>query len=294
MFEKYKTPALFQSKNAVLTAFSSGKATSLVLDSGGGTTSVVPVHDGYALRKGIVMSTLAGNRITEELHKAVEKKGISIKPSFMISRRAINPNKDVVQFEVKLKDCPNTTNSYMNYMVSNVVRDMKEIVCRVSEAPFDESAHSTISTMAYELPDGNTVEVGTDRFVVPELMFNPAPLNVDASAAPFTGVHQMIYDSVTKCDNDIRRELFNSVIVTGGNTLLAGFHERLIYELHEVAPQQLPYKVKVFSTPNTTERKFSVWIGGSILASLGSFQQMWISKSEYEEYGSSVVEKKCP
>lgn len=55
----------------------------------------------------------------------------------------------------------------------------------------------------------------------------------------------MIYDSVTKCDNDIRRELFNSVIVTGGNTLLAGFHERLVNELPEVAPQQLPYKVKV-------------------------------------------------
>ena len=75
----------------------------------------------------------------------------------------------------------------------------------------------------------------------------------------------MIYDAVTKCDVDIRRELYNNVIVTGGNTLLPGFHERLANELPEVAPQQMPYKVKLTSTPNTTERKFSVWIGGLLL-----------------------------
>jgi len=198
-----------------------------------------------------------------------------------------------VQFEVKLKDCPNTTTSYTNYMVSNVVRDMKESVCRVSETPFDENISTNLPTMAYELPDGNTIEVGVERFTIPELMFNPSPLQTEG-AGGFTSVHKMISESVTKCDNDIRRELFNSVILTGGNTLMPGFHERLINELPEVAPQQQLTRVKVVATPNTAERKFSVWIGGSILASLGSFQQMWISKAEYEEHGRSIVERKCP
>jgi len=299
MFEKYKVPALFISKNAVLTSFSTSKATSLVLDSGGGTTSAVPVHEGYALRKGIITSPLGGNKLTDELRKSLERKGISIKPSFMITRKPVhNPaNKELVQFEVKLKDCPNTTSSYTNYMIGNVVQDMKEVVCRITELPYDENdtANSSVPRTSYELPDGNNVEIGHERFLVPELMFNPASLNTEGSGSALTGVHQMIYDSVSSCDADIRRELFNNVLVTGGNSLLPGFHERLLYELGEILPQQHPSKLlKVLSTANTMERKFSVWIGGSILASLGSFQQMWISKAEYEEHGRSIVERKCP
>lgn len=285
MFEKYKIPALFVSKNAVLTSFSSGKATSLVLDSGGGVTSCVPVNDGYVLKKAIVRSTLAGDRVTSELHRALGKKGVSIKPSFMITRKEIRPS----EFQVKLKDCPNTTASYTNFMVESVVRDVKETVCRVPERPIDDS-YAHLATMPYELPDGNTIEIGQDRYSVPELLFNPEPLNTDGNT--FTGVHNMLYDSVTKCDADIRRELFNSIIVTGGNTLLPGFFDRLLLELS--VPNLVPYKLKIFASPNSLERKFSVWIGGSILASLGSFHQMWISKAEYEEHGSSIIERKCP
>jgi len=144
--------------------------------------------------------------------------------------------------------------------------------------------------MPYELPDGNTIEVGADRFAVPELLFNPEPICTDVHS--FIGVHNMLYDSVTKCDADIRRELFNSIIVTGGSTLLPGFFDRLSLELS--VPNLVPYKLKIFASPNSAERKFSVWIGGSILASLGSFHQMWISKVEYEEHGASIVERKCP
>jgi len=285
LFEKYKIPALFVSKNAVLTSFSSGKATSLVLDSGGGVTSCVPVNDGYVLKKAIVSSTLAGDRLTKEMQLALEKKGVSIKPSFMITRKEIRPS----EFQVKLKDCPNTTASYMNYMVENVVRDIKENVCRVAEKPIDDS-YANLATMPYELPDGNTIEVGPDRFAIPDLLFNPEPLNNDTHT--FTGVHNMLHESVTKCDADIRRELFNSIIVTGGTTLLTGFFDRLSLELS--VPALVPYKLKILASPSSAERKFSVWIGGSILASLGSFHQMWISKAEYDEQGASIVERKCP
>ena len=52
--------------------------------------------------------------------------------------------------------------------------------------------------------------------------------------------------------------------------------------------------VEVTASANTIERKFTTWIGGSILASLGSFQQMWMSKQEYEEHGVAIVHRKCP
>lgn len=49
-------------------------------------------------------------------------------------------------------------------------------------------------------------------------------------------------------------------------------------------------KVKIVAPP---ERKYSSWIGGSILASLSTFQQMWISKQDYDESGPSIVHRKC-
>lgn len=109
---------------------------------------------------------------------------------------------------------------------------------------------------------------------------------------------------------DLRPLLFNNVIVTGGNTLFTGFTERLSNELPMMIPGVkflsiliylfttyifffLQAKVKVHGAGNQIERKCSSWLGGSILASLGTFHQLWISKKEYEEVGSSIIETKC-
>ncbi|NXM60438.1 ACL6B protein, partial [Illadopsis cleaveri] len=86
--------------------------------------------------------------------------------------------------------------------------------------------------------------------------------------------------------------LYGSVIVTGGNTLLQGFTDRLNRELAQKTPPSM--RLKLIASNSTMERRFSPWIGGSILASLGTFQQMWISKQEYEEGGKQCVERKCP
>ncbi|RHN38705.1 putative Actin family [Medicago truncatula] len=77
MFEKYKAPALFLAKNAVLTSFASGRATSLVVDCGGGSTTVAPVHDGYVLQKAVVASPIGGEFLTDCLMKSLESKGIA-------------------------------------------------------------------------------------------------------------------------------------------------------------------------------------------------------------------------
>ncbi|MEJ1272688.1 transferrin receptor 2 [Cricetulus griseus] len=97
------------------------------------------------------------------------------------------------------------------------------------------------------------------------------------------GVGHVVTTSIGMCDIDIRPGLYGSVIVTGGNTLLQGFTDRLNRELSQKTPPSM--RLKLIASNSTMERKFSPWIGGSILASLGTFQQMWISKQEYEEGG---------
>ncbi len=94
------------------------------------------------------------------------------------------------------------------------------------------------------------------------------------------------------CDIDLRPALYGSVVVTGGNTLIQGFTERLNRDLSLKTPPNMRFKL--ISASGAQERRFGSWIGGSILASLGSFQQMWISKQEYEENGKSQVDRKCP
>uniref|UniRef100_A0A2K6GV10 Actin like 6A n=1 Tax=Propithecus coquereli TaxID=379532 RepID=A0A2K6GV10_PROCO len=86
--------------------------------------------------------------------------------------------------------------------------------------------------------------------------------------------------------------LYGSVIVAGGNTLIQSFTDRLNRELSQKTPPSM--RLKLIANNTTVERRFSSWIGGSILASLGTFQQMWISKQEYEEGGKQCVERKCP
>jgi len=251
---------------------------------------------------GIMKSTLAGDMLTDVYLKILEQKGKAIRPHYMIeSKKEIRPG----EFEVHLRDLgvpSRTTESFRLYMMKQVVRDLKETVCRVSDVAFDEEANANIPTIPYELPDGNVIEVGTDRFKLPELMFSRPPADLipvvqqfmTPDEPPFAGVQQLIVSSIGKCDPDIRRELYSSIIVTGGNTILPQFPERLHKELQEKAATQQMYKVKLVATSSVVERKFSVWIGGSILASLGTFQQMWMSKQEYDEHGKSLVERKCP
>lgn len=78
------------------------------------------------------------------------------------------------------------------------------------------------------------------------------------------------------------------MVMSGGTTMFAGIASRVQKEVEALAPPSV--KIKVVAPP---ERQYSVWIGGSILASLSTFQQMWVSKTEYEEMGPSIVHRKC-
>jgi actin beta/gamma 1 len=95
-------------------------------------------------------------------------------------------------------------------------------------------------------------------------------------------------NSIMKCDLDIRKDLYGNIVMSGGTTMYAGISDRMQKEITALAPSSM--KVKIVAPP---ERKYSVWIGGSILASLSTFQQMWISKQEYDEAGPSIVHRKC-
>jgi actin len=127
------------------------------------------------------------------------------------------------------------------------------------------------------------MKILTERFRCPEALFQPSFLGMESA-----GIHETTYNSIMKCDVDIRKDLYGNVVLSGGTTMFPGIADRMQKELTALAPSTM--KIKIIAPP---ERKYSVWIGGSILASLSTFQQMWISKEEYDESGPSIVHRKC-
>lgn len=143
--------------------------------------------------------------------------------------------------------------------------------------------NSTQKNSQYELPDGKIINIGSQKYRAPEALFNPMLAGKELKSFP-----ELVYNSIMLADVDIRRSLYENIVLSGGTTMYPGLSERLGKELVNMVPAAM--RVKVVSSE---ERKYSVWIGGSILSSLSTFQSSWVTKKEYEETGSHIVHRKC-
>jgi len=166
-----------------------------------------------------------------------------------------------------------------------ILQDIKEKLCYVAldyETEKKIYSESSVMDKTYELPDGKIVYLSKQRFMCPEALFHPKKYGYQ-----FSGLHEMINQCIMNCDIDLIKDLYGNIVLSGGNTMFFGIAERLRKEL--AALNTLSMKINVIAPP---ERKYSAWMGGSILSSLSIFQTLWITKTEYEESGPEIVHRK--
>jgi len=288
-FEKYQVPAFFLVKSPVLSAFANGRYNGIVVDSGASHTSAVPVVDGYVLQHAIIKSPLGGEFLVNQSLSLLKERGVDLTCPYMIEHKKVVREGDPAKF-TKKSSLPAVTNSWHMYQQRQLLRDFTQSVLTCSETAFDADTASTMPAEPYEFPTGFTDEFGVERFKLPEALFDPS--YIKGCNSTMLGMSHVVGSSISLCDVDLRPSLYSGVVVTGGNSLTSGFVERLTRDLTARTPPNMRLKMITAQTPS--ERRFGSWIGGSILGSLGSFQQMWISRQEYEESGKGQIERKCP
>lgn len=265
MFEVFNSPAVVIANTATLSLFSTGRSSGIIVDSGYGRTHIGPVWEGYVMPHFLRRMDIAGSDLTVHLQGKLRMDGYPF--STIADLERVN--------QIKEELC---------YVSSNITAELN--YCQESKS----------LERLFSLPDGQQVYMNEHRFTVAEAMFDPSLLggvgesfNKDGtSAGTYPGIHEIIHDTINLCDKQIQQELYSGIVLAGGNTLFNKFDERVQAEVAKMAPKKTTVRAVAFP-----DRKYATWTGGSVLGSLSTFPCMWVSKNEFDDYGPSIVHRKC-
>lgn len=302
MFEQFNVPGLYISTSSVLSLYAAGRTTGVVLDIGDRTSDFVPIYEGFCVTHAIERLDMAGRNVTQQLKKQLIE---SNRGTLQNCEQLITDN---VVDEIKRKHCyvalehehtlarlehhrKMKTNQRhrqqiqdgdsQNQQQQQQDQDDKEDAFGSSKS----KRKSKLDDCVYQLPDGQKIKIDAKlRFDAPEMLFRP--WRYVEPGMEVEGIHRLLYESITKCGSDLRKEMTGNIILSGGSTLFSGFIDRLELEMDQLTP--IVYQPVNVLAPK--ERQNGAWIGGSILASLNTFhhQNAWIQKREYNESGPQI------
>ncbi|KRX00350.1 hypothetical protein PPERSA_10849 [Pseudocohnilembus persalinus] len=230
MFEKYNVNSFFLATQQVLALFATGNTTGIVVDSGYASTHTVPIYEGFALSHAIQKTPLAGRDLTDYLIKLYEEGG---------------SKGDDPQQRRKFSTMPEA-----NWVNANDTKEKKCYIVSDYESEIKQQEGGGKEDVLHVLPDGNKIYMGTELFKCPEALFTPLKLGKD-----YQGIHESTFQSIMKCEVDIRKDLYGNIVLAGGTTMFKGLKDRLKKEVAALAPSTMLIDVK-----DPPERKYNIRI----------------------------------
>nr|XP_020729777.1 actin-like isoform X2 [Odocoileus virginianus texanus] len=247
LFETFSVPALYLANQGVLSLYASGHTAGMTIESGEGMTYFVPIIDGCPLHQSTFHMDIAGQDLTLYFLRLLSESG-----HLLVSTAD--------------REC---------------MRDLKEKNCFVA-LDFEKEkaeANSPSYPQKCQLPDGQEIDLGRERFFCPEALFQP-----DLIERNDLGIHIKAFECISSCNPALWKILFGHIILSGGTGTCSGLRARLQKEASALVSPKI--NVKVSTCPYSV---YGAWAGGSILCSLSTFKDMWVTREEYREMGSSVV-----
>jgi centractin len=243
LFDTHKIEYLFFASQPVLSLYSTSSASGAVLESGDGVTQSCIIYDGYLIPGSNKRINLGGKDVTEYLQFLLNKKGYGLN------------NSDGFHITKKIKE-------------------------EIGEVSVDKNiSNNKDINKKYMLPDDNEIDVGEERFLAPEILFNPMLKEYE-----YPGLPEILSESINKVNVDLKKQLYNSILLCGGNMKMKGMKERIHKELKKNAPKNIKVRLHTPSTPEN-----SAWIGANIISSLDISKDMWISRKEWFETDASII-----
>ena len=303
LFETYDAAGVFIARSGTLALYANAKTTGIAVDMGAGGTQITPVQDGFALMEHAYLHPVGGALLDACIADRLDRAGARL------DARVLLPFQKMRSYY--------SSESYHAWLIARTVRELKQSLCQVASSSLESTDLGETAAISFELPDGTHVGVGLERFAVPELVFNPAPLlhaehgpnvmgslhlvgqvagaTAASSASPsflrLCGLHDAIASVASSCDHESRHDLVSGLVLAGAASRLRGLHARLEREFSALA---VPRRMRPRLAFATKEQALGTWLGGSILGSLSGFPELWFSKAEYYEHGGWMVHKKCP
>ncbi|GJQ10822.1 hypothetical protein GpartN1_g4971.t1 [Galdieria partita] len=289
VFQELSMRATFVLNHATAATFASARTTALVVCVGHKGTSVVPVVEGFSLNRATIRNAIGGEFLTRILWKY------------------FNEYADLVEKEQR-ESCGKL--DLKNLGTQRLIEDIKHSICGLwneKEEDVVNSHGAPIQVFRYEWEKGHSFQISRElSWKIPFIVFQPSSLKeppLDRLSLVFLdqpdsieninqmdGVCDMVLKALRKCDPDLRRDLVGNILLTGCSTLFPGFtkcFEDMLLE--RMSPM---YRIKTISVMLPEERIFASWIGGSIVASLVTFQQFWFSREEFMRNGAEFILEK--
>ncbi|KAN0043233.1 hypothetical protein ACTA71_010873 [Dictyostelium dimigraforme] len=257
MFETYNVLSTNITNRATLSLIVSGKESGLVSHCGYGESYSVAIYQGKIITEAMSRLPLGGNDLSNYLMEFLKKRNYTFNTH----------SESSVVNDIKEK---------LGYLSCNFQRDIEQ-----TAAAATKTTKTNITSEEYELVDGRVISLNSELFQSTEPLFQPSLIGCES-----IGIHEHIYNSFLRCNGEARKQLLNNVVLSGGSTLIRGFSTRLSKELSNLSSSSSPSQFKIIENP---DRKNISWIGGSILSSLSSFRQQWITPQEYDEYGPQIT-----